>query len=77
MVCNSFSKLIFLGFVIGTPIAYYLMNLWLQDFAYHIDFSVIVLLITLVAIIFIAWITVSVKSIKAATVNPVKSLKEE
>ncbi len=77
MVSNSFTKLIFMGFEIGTPIAYYLMDLWLQDFAYHIDFSVKVLLITLVAIIFIAWLTVSVKSIKAATVNPVKSLKEE
>ncbi len=77
MVSNSFTKLVLIGFLIGAPLSYYLMNLWLQDFVYHIDFSVIVLLITLGLVIFIAWLTVSMKSIKAATVNPIKSLKEE
>jgi len=74
---KEFTLLIIIAFVIATPVAWYLMNSWLHNFAYRINFSVGVFLVAIAVSVAIAWITVGYKAIKAALVNPVKSLRNE
>jgi putative ABC transport system permease protein len=69
--------LIFVANVIAWPLAWYLMNMWLDTFAYHIDMNVIVYILAGVAAILIALITVSAQTIKAAMSNPSKTLRYE
>jgi len=73
----DFIKLVLIGFIIAVPVTLFLMNRWLQNFAYRIDihYSVIIAagLITLV----IAILTVSYHAWKAAAINPVTSLKSD
>jgi putative ABC transport system permease protein len=63
--------------LIATPLAWYFMNNWLQDFAYRIQINWWVFLASGIIAVFIAFITVSIKAIKAAIANPVKSLRTE
>jgi putative ABC transport system permease protein len=74
---KEFTLLVALAFIVATPIGYYFMNRWLQDFYYHIDIGWSVFVMTILASMIIAWITVGYKAVKAALVNPVKSLKME
>jgi len=74
---KEFTLLIAIAFVIAAPVAWYLMNKWLQDFQYRISIGFGVFTIAIFVSIFIAWITVGYKAIKAATANPVKSLRTE
>jgi putative ABC transport system permease protein len=74
---RDFIKLVLISIVVSTPIAWYLMNKWLQDFAYRISIQWWVLVLAGFAAILIAMITVSFQSIKAALANPVKSLRSE
>ena len=77
MLSKDFLILIIISLVIASPIAYYLMHKWLQDFAYRIDINLWVFLISGLAAILIAFATVSFQAIKAALTNPVKSLRSE
>jgi ABC-type antimicrobial peptide transport system permease subunit len=80
-IVNLFSSeyflLILVSFLIAGPIAFYAMNNWLQNFAYHIDIGWGVFAIAALASFVIAAITVSYRSIRAAVANPVKSLRME
>jgi putative ABC transport system permease protein len=69
--------ILIVSFVISTPAAYYVMDKWLQNFAYRIDIGVAVFLISGILLLLIAVLTVSFQTIKAATANPVKSLRYE
>ncbi len=73
----DFMKLVLISLVISFPLALYLMNNWLQDFAYRIDISWTVFLIAGVLALVITFITVGYQAIKAAVTNPIKSLKTE
>jgi putative ABC transport system permease protein len=53
------------------------MQKWLSDFAYHIEISIITFLATLVIMILVAWFTVSYRTFKVATSNPINSLRDE
>jgi predicted permease len=74
---KEFMVLIGISFVIAMPAAWYLMTGWLQNFAYRISLSVWVFILAILSSILIAWITVGYKALKAALVNPVKSLRSE
>lgn len=74
---REFTVLIVVAFLIAAPIGYYFMNQWLSDFHYHIRIGVGVFALAIIFSIVIAWITVGYKAVKAALVNPVKSLKTE
>lgn len=69
--------LIIIANVIAWPIAWYLMNQWLNSFAYHIDMNVFIFLSAAVIAILLALITVSSQSIKAAMTNPSNTLRSE
>jgi ABC-type antimicrobial peptide transport system permease subunit len=74
---KEFIILISIAFVIATPIAWYYMHQWLQDYPYRIDMSWWLFIAGGIASIIIALITVSFQAIKAALANPVKSLRAE
>jgi ABC-type antimicrobial peptide transport system permease subunit len=74
---REFSLLVMIAFVIATPIAWYLMHQWLQDFAYRIHPGPGVFLLAIAGSIAIAWLTVGYRAIRAASASPVKSLRTE
>jgi len=74
---KEFMVLIAISFVIAMPTAWYLMSGWLQNFAYRISLSIWVFILAIVSSVLIAWLTVGYKAMKAALVNPVKSLRNE
>lgn len=77
MLSKDFLKLIIIAIVIASPIAWWAMVKWLQDFAYRIPVSWTFFAAAGSAAFFIALFTVSFQAIKAATANPVKSLRTE
>jgi putative ABC transport system permease protein len=74
---KEFTVLIGVAFLIATPLAYYFMHRWLQNYAYRIDIGVGIFLVTILISEIIAWITVGYQAIKTAVANPVKSLRTE
>lgn len=70
-------KLIVLSLLISAPVSFMIMNRWLQDFAYKIEPGFNILLISGVAALAIAIVTISYHSIKTALMNPVDSLRSE
>lgn len=74
---NQFIWLILIAFVVAAPIAWFAMDKWLQEFAYHINIGPGIFLISIVTTLVIAGITISHQSIKAALMNPIKSLRSE
>ncbi|MDT3405154.1 ABC transporter permease [Mucilaginibacter terrae] len=77
LLSADFVKLILIAFAIAVPIAWYFMNNWLQDFAYHTSINIGLFAGTVLATITVALLTMSMQTIKAAIVNPVKSLRSE
>jgi putative ABC transport system permease protein len=77
LLTRDFIKLVLIGLVIASPIAWLLMNNWLQNFAYHIKITVWVFLLAAIAGILIAIVTVGYQAVRAALINPVKSLRSE
>lgn len=73
----DFVKLIFIAVLIASPVAWWLMNKWLQDFAYRINISWGIFAIAGFGALIIALLTVSLQAIRAAIANPVKSLRTE
>jgi len=77
LLSTDFIKLIAIALVVATPLAWYLMYKWLQDFAYRIDMPWWVFLAAGSVAVVIALATVSIQTMKAAMTNPVKSLRTE
>jgi putative ABC transport system permease protein len=74
---KEFLKPVLIASLIASPIAWWAMNKWLQDFAYRITISWWVFVIAGIAALLIALITVSFQSVKAATAKPIKNLRSE
>ncbi len=77
MLSMDFLKLVLIAIVIASPLAWYAMNKWLQDFAYRIDIQWWVFVVAGLLAVLIAFATISYQAIKAALMNPVKSLRSE
>ncbi len=77
LLTKDFLKLVVIAFLIATPIAWWAMNKWLQNYAYRIDLDIGMFLIAGGISVLIAMITIAGKTIKAATSNPVNSLRTE
>lgn len=77
LLSSSFTKQILLAFLIASPIAYFIMVNWLQNFQYRVGVGVGVFLIAGLGTLFIAMLTVSYRAIRAANSNPVNSLRSE
>jgi putative ABC transport system permease protein len=74
---KEFLMLVLIANVIAWPFSYYIMSNWLKDFAFRIDFPYYILVLSGIIAILISIFTVGFQSIKAASANPVKSLKYE
>lgn len=77
LLSKDFMKLIVVAILIASPLAWYAMHRWLADFAYHIAVPWWAFVLAGTAAVGIALLTVSFQSVKAALVNPVKSLRSE
>jgi ABC-type antimicrobial peptide transport system permease subunit len=77
LLSKDFVKLVLIAVVIASPVAWFAMNKWLEDFAYRINISWWIFIAVGFFALLIALITVSFQSIKAAIANPVKSLRTE
>jgi putative ABC transport system permease protein len=77
MLSKDFLKLIALAVLVATPITWFVMNLWLDQFAYRVKISWLIFIWSGSLAMLIALITVSFQAIKAAIANPVKSLRTE
>jgi putative ABC transport system permease protein len=77
LLSGDFIKLVLIAIVLAIPAAYFLMDKWLQDFPYRIQIPIAIYLYESLLAIVIAVVTISFQSIKAALMNPVKSLKNE
>jgi putative ABC transport system permease protein len=77
MMSKDFLKLVVVGMVLSSPIAYFAMDKWLQGFAYNAGLSWVVFIYAAFIGILVASLTVGYHSLKAATSNPVNSLKEQ
>lgn len=77
LLAKDFIKLVLIGIVVATPIAWYAMTSWLDAFAYRISINWTIFVLAACIAIVIAFVTISFQSIKAAIANPVKSLRSE
>jgi ABC-type antimicrobial peptide transport system permease subunit len=77
MLSKEFTLLIVIAFLIASPLAWYYMHQWLQQYTYRINISSWFFITTIFCSLIIAWITVGYTAIKAAVANPVKSLRTE
>lgn len=74
---KEFTLLIAIAFIIAGPLAYYIMNGWLQNFTFRIKLGISIFAAAILLSIFIAWLTVGYRAVRAALANPVKSLRTE
>jgi len=77
LLSKDFLKLVAIAFCIAAPLAYYAMYAWLEDFAFRAEIPLWIFGAAGAATMLLAFLTVSFQSIKAALMNPVKSLKSE
>jgi putative ABC transport system permease protein len=77
LLSRDLLKLILISIAIATPVSWFFMDKWLQNFAYRIQIDAWTFLLTGISALFIALLTVSFQAIKAAIANPVKSLRTE
>lgn len=77
MLSGDFLKLVGIAVLIAFPVSWWLMNEWLKDFAYRISIEYTVFVIAAFSMLALSFITISYQAIKAATANPVKSLRTE
>ena len=77
LLSKDFLKLVIIAIVIASPLAWYFMSKWLQDFAYRINIGWVVFLIAGLSALTLALVTISLHAIRAALASPVKSLRTE
>ncbi len=77
LLSKDFLKLVIVAIIIASPIAWYAMRNWLQDFAYRVSIEWWIFVFAGLISILIAFLTVSFQSIRAARANPVESLRSE
>ncbi|GAB3316754.1 ABC transporter permease [Larkinella ripae] len=77
LLSKDFLKLVFVGIVLATPVAWWMMDQWLEEYAFKITIEWWIFALAGLLAVLIAFATVSFQSIKAALTNPVKSLKTE
>jgi putative ABC transport system permease protein len=74
---REFTMLVLIAACIGCPLGWYAMNLWLSNYAYHVDVGVLTLIIAAAICLMVSLVTISYHSIKVAASDPVKSLRYE
>ena len=77
LLSKDFTKLVAIAFVLASPLAWWMMDQWLNGFAYKITMGATPFILAGITALAVAWLTISYQSVKAAIANPVRSLKSE
>jgi putative ABC transport system permease protein len=77
LLSREFGKLILIAFLLAAPVAWYAVNWWLKNYTYKVEVGVAIYLMAGAFAFIVAWLTMGYQSIKAATSNPVQSLRSE
>jgi putative ABC transport system permease protein len=77
LISKDFTKLVLIALVIGLPLAWWLMDKWLSDFAYKIDIGLEPILVSSILCIVIAFGTAGYQALKAALIDPARTLRNE
>jgi ABC-type antimicrobial peptide transport system permease subunit len=77
LIATEFLKLVLIAFIIAVPLTWWLMFKWLENYAYHINISIWLFGGVGVVILLLTMAVVSLNTLRAATTNPVKSLRSE
>lgn len=77
LLSGEFNRMVGLSILLAMPVSYYLISGWLDGFAYKIDLSIWYFVGAGLAALFIAWLTVGLQTLKAARINPSRSLRSE
>jgi putative ABC transport system permease protein len=77
LLARDFLQLVVLAILLASPVAYFGMQRWLTDFAYRIDIQWWIFALAGLVALVVAFLTVSIQSMKAALANPVDSLRNE
>ncbi|MEO0334734.1 MAG: FtsX-like permease family protein, partial [Bacteroidota bacterium] len=77
LLLTNFVKMVGIAIVIAIPLAYLLMNDWLQNFVYHVPMSIVIFVIAVALVLTLTLLTVGYEAIRASTANPVKSIRHE
>ena len=77
LLSKDFVKLVIIALMIASPVAWYFMHKWLEDFAFRINLGAWIFVSSAIIAVLIAIITVSFQAFKAASTNPVRSLRTE
>jgi putative ABC transport system permease protein len=77
LLSREFLLLVLIAFVLASPVAWLIMDQWLQNFAFHIGLTFAPFVVVGVGALLIAMVTVSVRSLRVATINPVDALRNE
>ncbi|HRG11204.1 MAG TPA: FtsX-like permease family protein, partial [Cyclobacteriaceae bacterium] len=77
LLSREFLVFVFIAFILAVPVAVWGSKLWLKGYAYHIELSVWMFVAAAIAALAVAFITISIKTIRAAQSNPVDSLRHE
>ncbi|WP_353723225.1 ABC transporter permease [Dyadobacter sp. 676] len=77
LLSKDFTRLVLFSFPIAVPVAWFVMNKWLQSFPYKTNMSIWIFVASCAATLLVCWLTVIYQSLKAALTNPVKSLRSE
>jgi putative ABC transport system permease protein len=77
VLSSDFIKLVLIANLIGWPIAYYFMGIWMTNFAYNTPMPVWAFIATGIAVLLIAFVCILYHSLKVSRINPVKSLRSE
>ena len=75
IISRDYLKLVLISVVIASPLAWWIMNKWLQDFTYSVGIQWWVFIIAYIISLSLAFVTISTQSLKAALSNPVNSLR--
>lgn len=77
LLSADFVKLVALSMLISMPVAYYTMNQWLQNYVLHTNLSAWIFVVAGAGLLFVTLVTISYQAVRAALMNPVKSLRTE
>lgn len=77
LIAKDFTKIVLISFSLAVPVAWYMMDQWLQDFAFRTPITANIFIITGLSILMITWLTISIQSLKASIINPIECLRDE
>jgi hypothetical protein len=77
LLTNDFTRMVIVSIVIALPISYFMVSRWLENFAYRIELNWLYFFGAGVIALLMAWLTVGIQTIRAAKINPAKSLASE